>query len=337
MTRRNAYQQSGVDIGAAEQGINEAKLAVLDTYTPEVSSEFGAFAGLYRLNLDSEEVTLAASTDGVGTKTVLAVQANQLEGLGFDLINHGVNDLLGQGALPLFALDYLASNKLNPQDITTILKSIANACRKVGIPLLGGETAEMPDVYNPGEIDLVGTVVGVVQPGINFDRERVEEGDLLLGLPSNGLHTNGYTLARKALTNNLQDPLGTQTVLGALLVPHQNYVNEVKPLLEQPSCIKGIAHITGGGIPDNLARILPPTMGAHINRDAWCPPEIFQLIQDQSEATTIDMFGTFNMGIGMIFVVSPEDRVEVTTRSSGSLIELGHVIAEPNITFSPQL
>ncbi len=254
---------------------------------------------------------LVASTDGVGTKTLIAAQAGRFETIGYDLVNHSVNDLLTQGATPLFFMDYLAMGKLDPVHAATIVKSVAMACQEVRCALLGGETAEMPDVYLPGAFDLAGTIVGVVErDSIIGNGQDISIGDILLGLPSSGLHTNGYSLARRIFASFALDtilPELSEPLVDVLLRPHRCYLREVQNLREYPGItIKGIAHITGGGFEGNIARILPPGMQAVIETGVWKVPPIFELIGRLGDVTRKEMYHTFNMGVGMVFIVSPE-------------------------------
>ena len=277
---RDAYKDAGVDLAASDQTLGLIKEAVKRTYTPSVLAGLGAFGGLF----DAKDIksfnhpVLVASTDGVGTKTKVAAALGQVHGLGFDIVHHCVNDILVQGAKPLFFLDYVAAAKLEPFLIAELITGIAAACEALGIPLLGGETAEMPGVYAAGEFDLVGTIIGVVDRDNIIDGSQIKPGDKLLGLMSGGLQTNGFSLARRALMNKLHDPFGESTVGETLLTPHRSYLASVQPLLEQ-KLIRGMAHITGGGLPGNLPRILPDGLGVQIEKNSWEVPEIFGLIQ----------------------------------------------------------
>ena len=254
---------------------------------------------------------LVASTDGVGTKTLIAAQAGRFETIGYDLVNHSVNDLLTQGATPLFFMDYLAMGKLDPIHAATIVKSVAMACQEVGCALLGGETAEMPDVYLPGAFDLAGTIIGIVEQGaVIGSQENISVGDILLGLPSNGLHTNGYSLARRVFAPFALDtifPELEESLVDALLRPHRCYLPEFQTLREYPGItIKGIAHITGGGFESNIARIVPPGIQAVVEIGSWQVPPIFDLIGHLGRVTRKEMYRTFNMGVGIVCIVSSE-------------------------------
>lgn len=309
---QTSYASSGVDIAAADTAKELMRHAVRATQGPEVLAGMGAFAGIYDLSRiqHMRRPALVASTDGVGTKTLVAAQAGRFETIGYDLVNHSVNDLLTQGATPLFFMDYLAMGKLDPIHAAAIVKSVAMACQEVGCALLGGETAEMPDVYLPGAFDLAGTIVGIVeQDAIIGSPQTISTGDILLGLPSNGLHTNGYSLARRAFASFALDtifPELSEPLVDALLRPHRCYLREVQTLREYPGItIKGIAHITGGGFEGNIARILPPGVQAVIETGAWKVPPIFDLIGRLGDVTSKEMYRTFNMGVGMVLIVSP--------------------------------
>src|SRR6266704_2004425 len=314
-SRQASYAASGVDIAAAERAKALMKDAVRATHGPEVLAGMGAFAGM----MDASSIqqmrkpALVASTDGVGTKTLIAAQAGRFDTIGYDLVNHSVNDLLTQGAKPLFFMDYLAMGKLDPVQAAMIVRGVAEACREVGCALLGGETAEMPDVYLPGAFDLAGTIVGVAEQDAIVKAASICAGDVLLGLPSSGLHTNGYSLARRVFA-----PYGLDTVfpeLGepladALLRPHRCYLKDVygirKYLADRGSFIKGAAHITGGSFAGNIARILPAGMKAVIKTDAWTVPPLFQLVSRLGQVSRTEMYCTLNMGIGMVLVLPAE-------------------------------
>lgn len=306
------YRDAGVDIDRKAGALKAAASKIKETYTPEVLRGLGAFGGMLevaRLKNLAEPV-LVASTDGVGTKTLLAAQTGRYSGLGFDIVNHSVNDLLVQGARPLFFMDYIASARLEAEVLAQILASLAEACKAVGIPLLGGETAEMPGVYQEGGLDLVGTIVGVVDKAQVVDGSRVQPGDVLLTLPSSGLHTNGYSLARKVFAGwNLEEPrleLGGQSLAEALLEPHRCYLSEVELLQREGLEIRAMAHITGGGVFENLPRVLPEGLGAEIRRGSFPVPAIFDLIQRAGQIAEQEMYRVFNMGLGYILVLSPD-------------------------------
>jgi phosphoribosylformylglycinamidine cyclo-ligase len=275
------YREAGVDIDRKAGALKAAASKIKETYTPQVLRGLGAFGGMLEVSRLKEmaEPALVASTDGVGTKTLLAAQTGRYGGLGFDIVNHSVNDLLVQGARPLFFMDYIASAQLEAEVLAALLESLAEACKAVGIPLLGGETAEMPGVYQEGGLDLVGTIVGVVDKAQVVDGSRVQPGDVLLALPSSGLHTNGYSLARKVFAGwNLEEPrleLGGRSLAEALLEPHRCYLREVELLQHEGIEIRAMAHITGGGVFENLPRVLPEGLGAEIWRGSFpIPPSL---------------------------------------------------------------
>jgi phosphoribosylformylglycinamidine synthase I len=318
-----SYASSGVDIAAAASAKALMKEAIRATQGPEVLAGMDAFAGVFDLSRVPiyrargpiyralRQPALVASTDGVGTKTLIAAQAGRFDTIGYDLVNHSVNDLLTQGARPLFFMDYLAMGKLDPLQAATIVKSVAAACQEVGCALLGGETAEMPDVYLPGAFDLAGTIVGIVeQDAIIGNGQDVSTGDILLGLPSSGLHTNGYSLARRVFAPFALDtifPELDEPLVDALLRSHRCYLREIHTLREYPGItIKGMAHITGGGFEANIARILPPGMQAVVETGAWNVPPIFELLGRLGQVTRKEMYRTFNMGVGMVLIVSSE-------------------------------
>ena len=307
----STYQAAGVDIAAGEQAVEMMKAAVRSTYGPEVLAGIGAFGGLYdaaALRV-ADDAVLVASTDGVGTKTMLAARLGRYDTVGFDIVHHCVNDILVQGARPLFFLDYIAAARLDPERAATIVGGIAAACREVGAALLGGETAEMPGVYEPGAFDLVGTIIGVVHQSELIDGKRIQSKDIIIGLAANGLHTNGYSLARSVFACWDLDviPPGLDVSLGeALLAPHTCYLQPVAAIRRAGVDVKGLAHITGGGIPGNLPRILPPGLGARIERGAWPVPALFDLIRHVGHVPDDEMFRVFNMGLGMLVVVPPE-------------------------------
>jgi len=328
-----SYTESGVDIAAADRAKKLMWEAVQATHGSEVLAGMGAFAGVFDASSIQKmyKPTLVASTDGVGTKTLIAVQAGRFDTIGYDLVNHCVNDLLTQGAKPLFFMDYLAMGKLDPVQAATIVRSVAAACQAIGCTLLGGETAEMPDVYLPGAFDLAGTIIGVVEQDALVERRPLRsplQGDVLLGLPSSGLHTNGYSLARRVFAPYALDtvfPELGESLVDALLRPHRCYLHEIQTLSEHTGIfIKGIAHITGGGFEGNVARILPPGRQAVIETNAWTVPPLFQLIARLGQVTREEMYRAFNMGIGMVLVVSPE-AVEHAQRVLPELLAVGYI------------
>ena len=311
------YRQAGVDIDAGNEVVRRIRHLARGTFTPGVLSEIGSFGGLFRLNaFPLHDPVLVSSADGVGTKLRLAFMTGVHTTIGRDLVNHCVNDILVQGAEPLFFLDYLATGKLDPEVAVQIVQGLADACRENGCALLGGETAEMPGFYRDGEYDVAGFIVGAVERERLIDGRAITAGDVLIGLPSSGLHTNGYSLARRIVFDvtglnhdSYVSELG-QMVGEALLVPHRSYLSVIRPLLAL-GIIKGMAHITGGGITDNLPRILPEAAHAEIDVRAWSVPPVFQWLQSLGKVPTDDMRRTFNMGVGLIVVCASEqvDRV----------------------------
>ncbi len=307
----NAYELAGVNIDASNRAKTLMTAAVKSTYGKEVLSGIGAFGGLFDASAlkGMESPVLVASTDGVGTKTKVAAQLNRWESIGYDLVNHSINDILVQGARPLFFLDYVASSQVQPEQIAAVVAGVAAACKEAGCALLGGETAEMPGVYMPGEIDLAGTIIGVVERSQIIDGSRIQSGDVIVGFPSTGLHTNGYSLARRVLDEldwSTELPELGGTIGDALLTVHRSYIPAVEELQNAGVDIKGLAHITGGGLIENPPRIFPDGIGAVINRGTWKELEIFGLIQELGNVSDAEMFRVFNMGLGMIAVISRE-------------------------------
>ncbi len=318
------YQEAGVDIEAGHRTVALMKAAVQATYTPAVLAGIGAFGGLFDAGAVQAMVApvLVASTDGVGTKVKVAAQMRRFDTIGADLVNHCVNDILVQGGRPLFFLDYIAASRLVPEEVAAVVIGMAGACQAVGCVLLGGETAEMPGVYLTGEFDVAGTIVGVVERSRIVDGRSVQAGDALIGLPSSGLHTNGYSLARRVLSGldwTAPHPdLGAECSIGeALLAVHRCYLPEVERLWAAGVVIKAMAHITGGGLLDNVPRSLPDGLGAQIESGAWPAPPIFGLIRRLGDVPEDDMFRTFNMGVGMVIVVEP-DAVKVVRQVVGA-------------------
>jgi phosphoribosylformylglycinamidine cyclo-ligase len=330
------YKQAGVDIEAGNEVVRRIRALARGTFTPGVLSEIGSFGGLFRL--DAAAITdpvLVASADGVGTKLRLAFLTGIHRTIGVDLVNHCVNDILVQGAQPLFFLDYLATGRLNPDVAVDIVQGLSAGCRENGCALLGGETAEMPGFYADGEYDVAGFIVGVVARDRVIDGRSIRAGDVLIGLPSSGLHTNGYSLARRIAfdiarlrVDALVPELGA-TIGEALLTPHRSYLPVIKPLLPS-GVIKGMAHITGGGITDNLPRILPEGTSAVIDRAGWEVPAIFQWLQRTGHVPDEDMLRTFNMGIGLIVAceAAHADRVMTDLAEAGepAAMRIGRIV-----------
>ena len=311
------YRQSGVDIDAGNETVRRIRSLARATFTPGVLSDIGSFGGLFRLDRDRyRDPVLVSSADGVGTKLKVAFMTGRHDTVGADLVNHCVNDILVHGAEPLFFLDYLATGRLSPAVAEAVVAGVARGCRENGCALIGGETAEMPGFYADGEYDIAGFIVGIVERERIVDGRSIVPGDVLIGLPSAGLHTNGYSLARRILfdvcglrADSEVPELGT-TVGDALLAPHRSYLPVIRPLLAG-GLIKGMAHITGGGITENLPRVLPGGCGAVVDPRAWVVPSIFRVLQERGGIATDEMFRTFNMGIGMILICACESRDDV--------------------------
>ena len=308
-----AYRRAGVNIDAGARAVDLMRAAVARTHTPDVLAGLGAFGGLFRPSALSgmREPVLAASTDGVGTKTKLAARAGRFAGLGHDIVNHCANDLLVQGARPLFFLDYVAMGQLIPEVVAEIVGGAAAACQALGAALLGGETAEMPGVYLDGELDVVGTMVGAVDRADVVTGARLEAGDVLLALSSSGLHTNGYSLARAALANldwrERRPDLGA-SLQDALLAPHRAYLAAHDALRAAGVDLRGMAHITGGGLIDNLPRVLPPGLGARVWAGSWPEPPLFELIARLGDVSREERYRALNMGLGFVFMLPAHDR-----------------------------
>ncbi len=325
------YRQAGVDIEAGNEVVRRIKSLAASTHTPGVLGGLGSFGGLFALPQGVDAPVLVASADGVGTKLKVAFMAGVHDTIGVDLVNHCVNDILVQGAEPLFFLDYLATGRLSPDVAEQIVKGVAAACRDNGCALLGGETAEMPGFYADGEYDVAGFIVGMVPRARLIDGSSITAGDVLIGLPSSGLHTNGYSLARKivfdagSLRIDQLWPGETRTVADVLLAPHRSYLPAIRPLLGT-GLIKGMAHITGGGITDNLPRVLPEGLQAHVDRASWTVPPVFEWLQQAGGVPDDDMRRAFNMGIGLVIVCAEGDAASVTSAlASESPVRIGRV------------
>jgi phosphoribosylformylglycinamidine cyclo-ligase len=340
------YKTSGVDIDAGHETVRRIKSLARSTFTEGVMSEIGSFGGLFRLEPGRyRDPVLVSSADGVGTKLKVAFLAKRHGSVGIDLVNHCVNDVLVQGAEPLFFLDYLATGRLSPETAAVIVGGMAQACRDNGCALLGGETAEMPGFYAEGEYDLAGFIVGVVERERLLHGRSIAVGDALVGVPSSGLHTNGYSLARHiifehlGLTVDRHVPELGRTVGDALLEPHRSYLLMVRPLLDGGR-IKGMAHITGGGITDNLPRVLPHGTAAVIDPDAWEVPALFTWLKRAGNIPTEDMLRTFNMGIGLILVTGRDHAEqlieELAARGGRDARVIGEVVAgePPSVTYA---
>ena len=331
------YKSSGVDIDAGNETVRRIRALAKGTFTPGVLSDIGSFGGLFKLDTATwKEPVLVSSADGVGTKLKVAFMMNRHRTIGADLVNHCVNDILVQGATPLFFFDYLATGRLSPDVAEQVVEGLAGACRANGCALLGGETAEMPGFYADGEYDVAGFIVGAVDRANIIDGRSVAVGDVLIGLPSNGLHTNGYSLARKIAFDTLKlradshvPELG-ETVGEAFLRTHRSYLNVIRPLLDR-GLIKGMAHITGGGITDNLPRVLPAGTSARVDRTSWRVPALFRWLGESGRVPEYDLRRALNMGIGLILVVSAKDadavRAALLNAGEANSIVIGDVIA----------
>ena len=331
------YAGAGVDIDAKASALVRAREAIRSTFTAGVLGDVGGFGGLFRPDFSGyREPVLVASTDGVGTKLKIAVRTGRHDTCGADLVNHCVNDILVQGARPLFFLDYIATGKIAPDVLEAVISGVARGCRENGTALLGGETAEMPGFYTDGDYDVAGTIVGVVDRGKILDGSRIAAGDVALGLPSAGLHTNGYSLARRIffdeLKNRPEDPLpGTEdlSIADALLAPHLSYLPALGPLLDH-DLVHGMAHITGGGFYDNIPRVLPERLDVVIRSGTWPVPAVFEVIAREGRVSFEEMHRVFNMGIGMVVFVGASELAAVReswTRAGQSFYEIGEVKA----------
>jgi phosphoribosylformylglycinamidine cyclo-ligase len=326
---RDAYRRAGVDVKAADKAKELIKQLARSASRPEVLTDIGLFGGMFQLKGYTKPV-LISSVDGVGTKLKIASFLNKHDTVGIDLVNHCVNDILTCGASPLFFLDYIAMGKLIPEKVESIISGIAQACKNVGCALIGGETAEMPGIYHGDDYDLVGFIVGAVEKTNILSGNSIASGDIILGLPSSGLHTNGYSLVRQVF-NIDREPSSLQVsypelkrALGEMLLePHRCYYSELKPVLHM---VKGLAHITGGGFEGNIPRILPQGLAAQLDKHAWQVPPIFRLIQERGKIKEVEMYQVFNMGIGMVIFCSPQQVAELTaalpeTRKIGKVIK----------------
>ncbi|HET7436428.1 MAG TPA: phosphoribosylformylglycinamidine cyclo-ligase [Thermoanaerobaculia bacterium] len=318
MTEKTSYRDSGVDIDAQDDALREVRRIARDTYTPGVLSDIGSFGGLFRGTFEGiDKPILVSSTDGVGTKLRVAQAMKVHDTVGYDLVCHCVNDILVQGAKPLFFLDYYATGRLRPPVMTDVIRGMARACRENQCALIGGETAEMPGFYGDDDYDVAGFIIGVVDEKNLLDGKAVREGDLLVGLPSVGLHTNGYSLARRIFFDKLGHD--HQTILPeigkigeALLQPHISYLKPLMPLVEQRA-IHALAHITGGGLTDNVPRVLPDSLDAKIKLGSWPVLPLFRYLYEKGNVDRDEMLRVFNMGIGMVMIMAP-DKLDAMTR-----------------------
>ena len=326
------YRAAGVDIDAAEDAKHRIKRLVESTFTAGTRGGFGGFGGMFRMPADARHPVLVSSADGVGTKIKVAVDAARHDTVGHDLVNHCVNDILVQGATPLFFLDYVAFGALVPSVVEGVVAGVAAGCRENGCALVGGETAEMPGLYTPPDYDLAGFIVGYVEEDAILGAERVREGDVLIGLASNGLHTNGYSLARRIVATRMQlavhdrFPGEDGSVADALLRIHRSYLAALRPVLGR---VRAMAHITGGGLPGNLNRALPPTLDAEVDARSWKVPNLFAQLQRGGAVATDEMFRAFNMGVGMVVIAAPADAGAIITSAAAAHVDgwpLGRVV-----------
>jgi len=330
------YKSAGVDIDAGNEVVNRIKDGVRSTFTSNVLTGIGSFGSLYDLKpmlKNYDNPVMVQSIDGVGTKTIIARKLGKFDTIGIDLLSAAANDILVMGARPLTFLDYIANDKLKPDVVEEIVSGMVRACKETGVSLVGGETAEMPDTYLPGEHDLVGIITGVVEKEKIITGENIKPGDVVLGLPSNGLHTNGYSFARKLFFNiggydvNDAHPELDKSVGLTLLEPHINYTNHVFSVLDKGINVKGIAHITGGGLVENIPRILPDGCGVELQKQSWPPLPVFNAMQSIGDVDEDEMFRAFNMGIGMVFIVNLADvgAVKENLKDLTDVFEIGSV------------
>jgi len=310
MSKPMTYAGAGVDIDTAEDSKNRIKAHVLSTLTAGARGEFGGFGGMFRVPTDVPKPVLVASADGVGTKVKVAIEAKRYDTVGHDLVNHCVNDILVQGASPLFFLDYVAFGALDPAAVEGVVAGVAAGCRENGCALLGGETAEMPGVYTPPDYDLAGFIVGYVDEDAILGSSRVRDGDALVALESSGLHTNGFSLARRIIDERMrlrpEDPFpgDGRATSEVLLAVHRSYLSSLKPVLGR---IRAMAHITGGGLPGNLNRALPPGLDAVVETSSWLIPNLFLQLERAGAVDRYEMYRTFNMGVGMVVITAESD------------------------------
>lgn len=315
--RKSAYAQSGVDIDVKMNAVGSIKEMVAATKTQGVIGGIGAFGGLHKVPVGRDQI-LVASTDGVGTKLKVAAMMGKHDTVGQDIVNHCVNDILVQGAKPLFFMDYVGTAKVDPAIFKSVVSGLCKACKENHMALLGGETAEMPGLYPAGEYDLVGTIVGTVSKRGLITGKSIRAGDVIVGLPSGGLQTNGFSLARRVIFDMCQyswkDKLpGTDMTFGdALLAVHRSFLKPVMAILKSKAKINGMAHITGGGFPDNLPRVLPKCVNAEIDRASWEVPTIFKFIERQGKVDRDEMYRVFNMGIGFVLIIPKSDIKKAT-------------------------
>ena len=319
------YRDAGVDLESGDETLRRIKPLVRETFTPGVLTDIGSFGAFFELDVSRyKQPVLVSSVDGVGTKLKVAFRAGRHDTVGQDLVNHCVNDIAVCGARPLYFLDYFSTGKLDPDIAQDVVRGFAIACKENGCALIGGETAEMPDLYKEGEYDLAGTIVGVVEKDSIIDGSMIEADDVLLGLPSTGLHTNGYSLARKVLFEHLSvverpESLNGRSVGDVLLDIHRSYLGAIFALTDA-NLARGLVHVTGGGIPGNTARVIPEGLSIHVDYRAWKRPAIFDLIQRLGQVPEDEMRKTFNLGIGLVAVVGRQD-AERAERALGAIGE----------------
>jgi len=332
---RTTYRDAGVDIDAANEAVQRIKAHVRSTFTPGVLTDVGSFGGMFSLGAlpSYQNPVLVSSIDGVGTKLKVAIAVGKHDTIGCDLVNHCVNDILVQGAKPLFFLDYFATGRLSPAVVEDVVKGLAAGCKEAGCALVGGETAEMPGLYAEGDYDLAGCIVGIVDRDRIIDGSRVQVGDTLIGLASSGLHTNGYSLARHVLLDGSSPlslhehlPLLGRTLAEELLVPHRCYAPSVAAILEEFD-IHGMAHLTGGGFYENIPRVLPSDCSVVVERRSWPIPPIFSLIQERGHVPDPEMYRTFNMGIGLVLIV-PAEQAPLMAHRLNALGEAAYIIGD---------
>jgi phosphoribosylformylglycinamidine cyclo-ligase len=314
------YSAAGVDLDRSDAVKRRIRSVVESTFTAGARGAFGGFGGMYRIPAEARRPVLVASADGVGTKLRVAIDAGRHDTIGHDLVNHCVNDVLVQGAVPLFFLDYFAAGVLVPEVVEAVVTGVAAGCRENGCSLVGGETAEMPGLYTPPDYDLAGFIVGCVEEDAILGADRVEEGDVLVGLPSSGLHTNGYSLARRIVFDRmglgLNDPFPGEdaTVADVLLRVHRSYLPALRPALQR---VHAMAHITGGGLPGNVNRALPDTLDAVIDAKSWAVPNLFRQLERAGQVDRAEMYRTFNMGVGMV-VITDEAGADAVAAAAAS-------------------
>ena len=326
------YAGSGVDIERSDDVKRRIRSVVESTFTAGARGAFGGFGGMYRIPAEARRPVLVSSADGVGTKLRVAIDANRHDTVGHDLVNHCVNDILVQGAVPLFFLDYFAAGRLVPEVVEAVVTGIAAGCRENGCSLVGGETAEIPGIYTPPDYDLAGFIVGMVEEDAILGADRVEEGDVVVGLPSSGLHTNGYSLARRIVSERMGlsvgDPFPGEdaSVADVLLRVHRSYLPVLRPVLGR---LHGMAHITGGGLPGNVSRTLPDTLDAVIDAASWEVPNLFRQLETAGKVDRAEMYRTFNMGVGMVVITDEAGAQSIAASAASAHFgswRLGHIV-----------